>query len=148
MRLLHEIELDAQVLTDQIFLHLAADRERKALHEAHVAGHLVMRNSAAAELPNFFLSGHHAVAQPDAGANGLAIPRVRHADHGDVEYRWMTIQEFLNFPRRNVLAAADDHVLHATNNVAVTLLVDEGQIAGVHPATFVDRFARALGIPP
>ena len=58
------------------------------------------------------------------------------------------IQKLLDFPRRDVLAAADDHVLHAADDVAIALLVDHRQIAGVHPAACIDRLARALGIVP
>ena len=60
----------------------------------------------------------------------------------------MAIEEFLDFPRRDVLAAADDHVFQTADDVAVALLVDDRQIAAVHPAACVDGIARALGIIP
>src|ERR1700731_2221838 len=97
--LLREAELGAQPLADQVLLHLAADREREAVHEAHVARHLVMRNLSAAKVPDLRLGGDHALAQADARADGLAVLGVGDPDHRDVEHCRMPIEEFLDFPR-------------------------------------------------
>src|SRR5205085_10385470 len=48
----------------------------------------------------------------------------------------------------NVLAAADHHVLDPTDDVAIALLVDRRQIAGVHPTGRVDCLARLLLVLP
>ncbi len=58
------------------------------------------------------------------------------------------IEKLLDFARRDVLAAADDHVLHSADDVAIALLVDDREVAGVHPAACIDRLARALGVVP
>src|ERR1700730_11930522 len=146
--ILGEIEFGAHMLADQIFLHLAADRERETLHEAHVAGHLVVRNSLAAELADFFLGGGRAIAQTDARTDGLTVLGVRHPDDRDIEYRRMAVEEFLDLPRRDIFAAADDHVLHSADDVAIALLVDDPEVPRAHPAAPVDRLPRALGIAP
>jgi hypothetical protein len=122
------------VLANQILLDFAADREREAVDEAHVAGHLVVRNLSAAEFADLFLRDAHAAPQPDARADGLAVLGVGNTDDGDVEHRRMAIKIFFDFPRINVLAAADDHILQAADDIAIALRVEHREIAGVHPA--------------
>src|ERR1700693_17170 len=80
MPLLGEGELGSQELADQIFLNLAADRERKAVHEAHVARHLVVRNLPAAKFPDFLIGGGHAGSQADARADGLTVLGIGNTD--------------------------------------------------------------------
>ena len=48
-------------------------------------------------------------------------------------------QELLDLARVDVLAAADDHVLDAADDVGVAVVVHHRQVAGVHPAGAVDR---------
>ncbi len=57
-------------------------------------------------------------------------------------------EELLDLARINVLAAADEHVLHPPDDVAITLRIDGGKVAGVHPAIGVDQLRGALGIVP
>jgi hypothetical protein len=48
------------------------------------------------------------------------------------------VQELLDLARVDVLAAADDHVLDAPDDVDVALVVHRREVAGVHPAGGVD----------
>src|ERR1700676_2900611 len=129
-----KVEFQAQVLANQILLDFAADREREAVDEAHVAGYLVVRNLSAAEFTDLFLRDGHAAPQPDARAYRLAVLGVGNTHDGDVEHRRMAIKIFFDFPRINVLTAADDHILQAADDIAIALCVDHREIAGVHPA--------------
>jgi hypothetical protein len=54
----------------------------------------------------------------------------------------MGVEKFLNLSRRNVLATTDDHIFDASDDVAVTLVVDRGQVARVHPARRVNYIGR------
>src|SRR5882724_7046518 len=60
----------------------------------------------------------------------------------------MTIEEFLNFSRIKVLAAADHHVLDAADDVAIALGIDDGEVAGVHPAILVEHIGGFLALVP
>ena len=53
----------------------------------------------------------------------------------------MTIEEFLDLARVEVFAAADHHVLDAADNVAIAFVVDDREIASVHPAIAVEHLA-------
>src|SRR5205085_12672405 len=60
----------------------------------------------------------------------------------------MAVEKFLDFAWIDVLAAADDHVLDAADDVAIALLVDGREVAGMHPARGIDRLARLLLVVP
>jgi hypothetical protein len=107
-----------------------------------------MRDLLAAKLDDVLLGGDHAAAQPDASADSLTVLRVGDTHHGHIEHRRMPIEKIFDLPRIDVLTAADDHVLHSADDVAVALLVDDGQIPRVHPAPRVDGVPRTLGIVP
>jgi hypothetical protein len=80
-------------------------------------------------------------------AQFLAVLGVGHAEHLHRLHLGVAEQEFLDLARVDVLAAADQHVLGAADDVAVALGVDRGQVAGVHPAV-AHRLARAFGVAP
>ncbi|MNT30083.1 hypothetical protein D3C72_1658600 [compost metagenome] len=59
----------------------------------------------------------------------------------------MAEQELLDLARVDVLAAADQHVLHAADDIAVAFFVDGGEVAGMHPAV-ADGFGGARLVVP
>ena len=120
----------------------------KLRHEADEARHLVVRDLALAERPDLFFGGAPAGLQHDPGADFLAEARVGHAEDLHRLHLRVAEQELLDLARIDVLAAADQHVLHAADDVAVALGVDRREVAAVHPAGRVDRLARALGLVP
>src|SRR5690554_3801157 len=69
---------------------------------------------------------------------------------GDLNFGYgrMGIEEFLNLFRVDVLATADHHILDTTHNLDVTFVIHGGQVAGMHPAGFVDRFGGCLFVVP
>ena len=58
----------------------------------------------------------------------------------------MREQEFLDFARVDVLAAADDHVLDPPGDAETSVGQPHGQIAGVQPTLGIDGGGRGLGI--
>src|SRR5690554_6835413 len=69
---------------------------------------------------------------------------------GDLNFGYgrMGIEEFLNLFRVDVLATANHHVLDTTHDLNVALVIHGGQITGMHPAGFVDRFSGCLFVVP
>ena len=51
----------------------------------------------------------------------------------------MGVQELLNFSWVNVLPSSDDHVLHSANNLAIAILINDGNISGVEPSVRRDH---------
>jgi hypothetical protein len=58
------------------------------------------------------------------------------------------VEELLDLPRVDVLAATDDRVLRAADDVRVAVGVDRRQVARVHPAGRVGRLVRPLLVVP
>ena len=93
-----------------------------------------MRDLALAECTHLVRLQRLAGAHAHPCAKLLAIALVRDAEHLDVLDFRVPKKEFLDLARIKVLAAADHHVLDAPDDVAVALVVDGGEVAGVHPA--------------
>ena len=90
-----------------------------------------------------------------AGSRGMTQARisspyrlVRHAHHLDVGDLRMGVEELLDLPRVDVLAAADDHVLDAADDLDVAVLAHHREVTGVHPAPRVDRPPRSSRARP
>jgi hypothetical protein len=62
--------------------------------------------------------------------------------------RRVRVEELLDLARVDVLAAADDHVLDAPDDVHVALVVHRREVARVHPARRVDRLRGRSRIVP
>src|SRR3546814_16744518 len=69
------------------------------------------------------------VDRSNEGHDHLAPVLIRLADHRALAHCGVRRQHGLDLDRVDVLAAPDDHVLAATGQVEVTLLVAEGEIA-------------------
>ena len=67
-------------------------------------------------------SGDRARAQADPGHQLLAVALVGHADDGDVLDVGVAVEELLDLARVDVLAAPDDQVLDAADDVDVAVL--------------------------
>ncbi len=117
------------LLAHDKFLHLAGHRHREVIDEFDVAGDLKMRDLSLAEFADFLRRRGFTFFQADPGAQLLAIFGIGHANHLDVGNFGMGVQEFLNLAGINVFAAADHHVLDAADDIALSGLVDGGQIA-------------------
>src|ERR1700730_1346620 len=60
----------------------------------------------------------------------------------------MAIEKFLDLARVEVFAAADHHVLDAAEDVAVPLLVDHRDVAGMHPAIGIEHVGGLFRLIP
>src|SRR3546814_4557930 len=71
----------------------------------------------------------------DVCSSDLLAPfLVGKADDGAGRHRRMARDGVLYFCRIDILAAGNDHVLHAINHIEIAVLVQIAGIAGVHPA--------------
>ena len=129
-------------------LDLAGDGHRELVDDLDVARDLVVGDAAAAELPQRVGVDVGARSQPDPRHQLLAVAVVGHADHLDVLDVGVGVEELLDLPRVDVLAAADDHVLDPPDDVHVAVVGHHREVAGVHPAVGVDGLGRALGVVP
>src|SRR6516165_6197393 len=83
----HKSQLALELFAQQVLLNLARHRLREAVHEAHIARHLVVGNLSATELADVLCGRPGSIAQPDAGADLFTIPAVRNPHHGNIEHR-------------------------------------------------------------
>jgi hypothetical protein len=147
MRIACQAQLADHRVAHQELLRLAGHRDRQLLHEADVARHLVVRDLVAAEGADLVLGAGLCRLGDDPGAQLLAVARSGTPKTCTSCHLGVAEQELLDLARVDVLAAADHHVLHAADDVAVALGVQRGQVAGVHPAV-AHRLGGALGVAP
>src|SRR3546814_10580666 len=107
-----------------------------------------MRDLPLAELPDLILAGGFVGMQRNPGAKFLAQIGTGHTEDLHFPHFRMAVEELLDLTRIDVLAAADHHVLHATDDVAVTLFIEDRQIARVHPAAGIHGIAGAFRLVP
>src|SRR5689334_9951945 len=130
------------------FLDLAGHGHRELVDEFDIARDLVVRDLAVAERADLFRCQRLARAYAHPCAELLAIAIVGDAEHLHVLDLGMAIQELLDLARIEVLAATDHHVLDAADDVAIALLVDHGEVAGVHPAGLVEHLGGLFALIP
>src|SRR4029434_5846246 len=87
-----------------------------------------------AEGPQLGRGGPGAGLEDHGGPDLLPVRRVGDGDHGRLGHRRVLVQHFLDLPRVDVVAAPDDQVLFAVDDVEVAVLVLAGQVAGPEPA--------------
>ena len=111
--------------------------------DADVARHLVVRDLAAAEVADLCSSSATGRAASTTQAQ-TSSPYFASGTPNTCTSCTLRVaqQVLLDLARIDVLAAADQHVLDAADDVAVALGVDRREVAGVHPAGGVDRLAR------
>src|SRR5678815_5117971 len=118
------------------------------VHELPVGWNLEGRNPDSAKCGEFFTAHVPSGSSFHPRHHFFAVLRARDADDLDVQDGGVRVQVFLDLARIHVLAAADNHVLDAAYDVDVTIRVGGRQIAGVHPARLVNRFARRFLVAP
>src|SRR6185503_11567015 len=143
-----EPELRDGHLAHPELLHLARHRRRELVDELPVRGNLERGDPAAAERGQLLAADRRRGLPLHPRHHFLPVLVARHADDLHVEHGGMRVEIFLDLARVHILAAADDHVLDAADDVDVAVLVGGGEVAGVHPAAGVDRVARRLLVAP
>src|SRR5579872_4788329 len=146
------LRLEAEALFDGVahdeFLDLAGHRHREFVDEFDVARNLVVGDLALAEAAHLFGGQGLAGLDADPGTQLLAVAIVSDAENLHVLNLGMTIEEFLDLSWIKVFAAADHHVLDAADNVAIALVIDRGEVAGMHPAVAVEHLGGLLRLVP
>jgi len=87
-------------------------------------------------------------AQPDPDHQLLAVFRVGYTDDLSVQDVGVGVEELLDFPRVDVLAAADHHVLDPPGDGQVPVGIHHGEVAGVHPVGRVDGLGGLVRLVP
>jgi hypothetical protein len=98
------------------------------------------------ELPQFLGVGPGPGTQGDHGGDLLAEEIVANPDDGGLGDGGVLVEDLLDLPWVDVVAAADDEVLLAVDDVVVAVAVHPGQIAGVQPAVH-DGLRGGVGRP-
>src|SRR4051794_12067515 len=113
-------------LAELELLDLPGDRHRELVDDDHVARHLVVGDLALAVLPHNVRVERTALAGDHERGELLTEALVGHPHDlhvGDVR---VAVEELLDLPRVDVLAAADDHVLRAADDLDVAVGVHGG----------------------
>src|SRR5258705_8305120 len=115
--------------------HLAGARERKRFgSDVHAAWTFVAGYLPLAERDDLSGMDVRARVRNHEGMDGLAPSLAGNADHGALRHRRMLRDDVLHFHGIDVLAAGNDHVLHAIDQIDITFVVHVAAVAGVHPA--------------
>src|SRR6266849_4386329 len=115
------MQLLAQDLAERVF--------RQRVDKFDLLGTFEARQPRAAELLYILGAGFLSRSQYDVGLNGLAPFDRRNTDHGGLVDRGMAHQNGLDLSRRDILAAADNHVVLAPGEKHVPLVVDPSEVA-------------------
>ena len=70
------------------------------------------------------------------------------ADDGGIHHRRVIVKRVFDFGRIDVFAAANDDVLGAIDDIAITLRIEPGEIAGADPAALDKRRGGGIGVVP
>src|SRR6185369_3569392 len=119
------------------FLDLAGGGHRVAVDEFDVFRDFVVGNPVFAEVADFVFAHRHPFFEDDGGHYLFAVFAVRYAVNLDIGDFGVGVEEFFYFARVDVLSATDDHVLDAPGDLAVAVLVHDGEVAGVQPVVRV-----------
>ena len=88
-----------------------------------------------------------AVIQDDDGHDFFAQVGMGQPDDGCFHNFWNLVDNFLNFPRIDIVASADDEIFFSVDNVNVTVLIHAGDIAGVEPTALQGLFRISAECP-
>ncbi len=118
-----QAELGDAHLSHLDLANLAGDGHRELVDDAHVPRDLLVGDTAAAEGPHGRgVEGGRTGAQADPGHQLLAVAVVGHADDRHVLDVGVAVEELLDLAGVDVLAAPDDQVLDAPDDVDVPVL--------------------------
>ena len=115
-------------------MQLAGGRAGQLGAEFHRCGALEVRHVVAAERNEFGFGGGGTVALHHQRLRRLAPALVRHADDGAFEHGRVLVEHVLDVGGADVLAARNDDVLFAVDDVDVVELIPHGEVAGMEIA--------------
>src|SRR3984957_15736535 len=106
---------------------------RQSSPELDLLRHLVGGELGGAELDHV-LGGEAWVLLDDEGLDGLAGPRVLHADHGAFQHARMACDHFLDLVRIDVEAGDEDHILLAVDDLGGAVSAHHADVASAEIA--------------
>src|SRR5690606_1643000 len=116
------------------FLYFPGRGLRQFTHEAERLWNLEMREPLATELAQVGCGGFRALAQHDERVRRFAPFLMRHADHCGFKHGRVTQQYALELDRRDILPAADNHVLVAVADLHVAVRMHHSGVPRMEPA--------------
>ena len=140
-----ELQVLNCVLAHLVLEDLACGIHGECVHEADIAGSLVLCHVAADELLDARLVDGSALLEDNAGHDLLAIVRIGYADDLNVGNLGVGVDEVLYFLGIDVLTAADYHILDTARDLEVAVGQAAQQVAGMEPAVLVDGGGGGLG---
>ena len=82
--------------------------------------------------------------EAEEGDDDLSPFVVGNADHSDLGYVSMFEQHILDFRWKQILAAADDHLLNPARHPDIAAPIHRAEIAGVEPSIRIDSSSGRL----
>src|SRR5205085_11075844 len=126
-------------------LHLAAGRQRIALHQLEVARSLLVADLALTVHAQLLLGQWLTCPGNHHGEQFFAKVGIRDTHHLHLGHFGMTNEELLDLHRKEVFASANDHVFEPAYDVEVAMLVHGRQVARMRPAVSINGLGGLLG---
>src|SRR6266446_2951208 len=138
---------------DHLFAHeellnLARHSHGEFVHELDVAWNFVVGDLALTKRPDVFRGRRGVRTEFNPGTEFLTVARIWDADDLHVLDLRMAIEKLFDLAGIDVLPAPDHHIFDASDDVAIALGIERGEITGVHPPSGVDGLGGALGVIP
>src|SRR5205085_9488300 len=121
-------------LPEHVLLDLPGGRLRELVDEGDTMRRLEMREPVARERDQLLLASAGSRLQHHVGERRLPPLLMREPDDRGLLHRGMAQKHALDLDRRDVLAAADDHVLDAVAYLHVAVGMKHCSVAGVKPS--------------
>src|SRR5437667_3662714 len=115
-------------------LNLARGRKGEVVEHFERLGELVGGDAVLEEVHDLFEAEGCAGSGDHTQAVALAETRIRYTDDGGVQDLGMRVQHLLDFARQELLPAAVDHLLQASDDAHVASGVELAEVAGPKPA--------------
>ena len=131
-------------LRDDAALDLARGRARDGVGDVNLLRTLEVGQPLLAERQQLGLGGIDR-SEHDRRRDLLTPRRMRHAEADRLGHRGVREQHLVNLARRDLLAAAIDHLLEPSGQRQIAVLVEESLVAGPEPA-IDERRGVGLGV--
>src|SRR5579883_80923 len=129
------------------FDHLAHSVTRKSSSKVHDFGDFVARHFVGAVGENLLAGQAASFSRYDDCQADLAPARIGLRNNGHFEYAGVRGDHSLNLGGVDILAARDEHILLASDDVIIAFAITTYQVASMPPAAAVG-FRRGLGMLP
>src|SRR3954470_1093534 len=129
-----EVGIARVLLRQRPLEHLAGRRARQLVDEDDVARHLVARQLRLHGRAHRVRADLRPVQADDVGAEALAELVVLDADHRRLGHAVQAVDQVLDLPGIDVLAARDDHVVVAALDAQPPGAIERADVAGRHQA--------------